>query len=262
MLGAIFGDICGSIYESTPVATVNFTPSLKTGFITDDTILTLATAEILMSHSNNPGMILKKYYNDYPMFSYGEHFVQWAEEEKPGNSSGNGAAMRTSPVGWFYNTLEEVMLATKNIAKASHNSKEAIVAAQAVARSIFLLRNGATKTYLQKDLEKNLGYTFNKSFTQTLRESYYTAQAVPSVAHAIHAFLVSTSLENAVYKAILLQADADTQANIAGALAEAYYPNAISAQAISQIKNALINPPLIDLATQFYTNHVLPKLPR
>lgn len=255
MIGAILGDIYGAPYEMNPVQEADIKISLDNSEFTDDTVMTIAIADVLMNNLD-PTDTIREYFKRYPNAGYGERFHKWAlsPDKKPYGSLGNGSAMRTAPVGWFYHDADTVMEKAAQLSRVTHDHPDAVNAAQAVALSIFLLRNGYSQKQLQIALGSFCNYTFPHSFKETNAKSFPTAQAIPSVPHAIHAFLVSESFEDAIFKAISLNADADTQACIAGALAEAHW--GIEPQLAKQALDKL-TPDLRAKATPFYEKFVL-----
>ena len=139
MIGAIIGDIAGSIYEFDDC------------FFTDDTVMTFAVAEALVNGKRDPektekAMVkaMKKYGKMYPDAGYGGRFGQWlaSADPKPYGSFGNGSAMRVSPVAWYFHSLEKVEKFAEISAKVTHDHEEGIKGAKATAAAIFLARNG------------------------------------------------------------------------------------------------------------------------
>ena len=158
----------------------------------------------------------------YGRSRFGKGFVEWVNSNTQGTSYGNGASMRISPVGFLFNTLEEVKQETYKATIPSHNHQESILCAEAVATSIFLLRNGISKEELKEYIENNyfkLDYDLEK-----LRRNYkFSSKSIDSVPQAIYAFLESNSFEETIRNAISIGGDTDTIACIAGSLAESYY---------------------------------------
>ena len=141
MIGAIAGDIIGSVYEFTDVKPeYNFQLFQPDSQFTDDTVLTVALADSILNNISYKEKLIE-YYRFYPYCSYGSGFQLWAggTERKPYNSWGNGSAMRVSPVGWAYNDLETVLIKAKESAEVTHNHPEGIKGAQATASAIFLI---------------------------------------------------------------------------------------------------------------------------
>lgn len=224
MQGAVLGDIMGSMYERTPIKTKDFTLFSAGSRFTDDTVLTLAVAEAILTGSPY-APLFKSWARRYPRAGYGQRFALWAlsEDALPGNSFGNGSAMRVSPVGWAFDDLETVLAEAARSAEPTHNHPEAIAAAQAVAGAVFLARSGKDKKDIRQFAAERLGCDMTRT-VEGIRPGYrFSSSAAQSVPEAIIAFLDSTSFEDAVRNAISLGGDADTQACIAGALAEAFY---------------------------------------
>lgn len=152
MLGAIFGDIVGSIYEFKEIPKGKFLLLNPKAYFTDDTVLTIAIAEFLLTSENlsienlsteNLTNILQRYGRKYRNCGFGANFRKWmmSSTPQPYNSWGNGSAMRVSPVGFFYSTEEEVLQVAEQTAKITHNHPEGIKGAQATALAVFLARN-------------------------------------------------------------------------------------------------------------------------
>lgn len=224
MLGAIAGDIIGSIYEHKNIKTTEFPLFHPDCRFTDDTVLTVALADSLLNgvfYVNK----LKEYYRAYPDAGYGGTFQRWAQSDdmSPYNSWGNGSAMRVSPVGFAFDTLEDVLDRAKQSAEVTHNHPEGIKGAQATASAIFLARRGKSKEKIREYVESNFGYRLDEPI-DVIRQSYeFDVSCQGSVPQAISAFLESHDFEDAVRKAISIGGDSDTIACIAGGIAQAFY---------------------------------------
>lgn len=107
-LGAIAGDIIGSVYEFCSMKEMDFPLFTDSSHFTDDTVMTVANADWLLTGDSLLG-IMQDYGNRYPAAGYGGRFAKWlrSEEPQPYHSWGNGSAMRVSPVGWAFDTLGE-----------------------------------------------------------------------------------------------------------------------------------------------------------
>lgn len=232
MIGAIIGDIVGSIYEFNNHKSKEFDLFSKESTFTDDTVMTTAVADFIMCDHGNPGQsrfisYLHKWYKKYPNESYGVKFGAWIKNFdkedytrwQPYNSFGNGAAMRISPVG-------DTMASKKNvefITAVSHNHPEGIKGAQAVASLIEISRKEKNKEKLRNYIEKEFGYDLGRTVDE-LRETYqYNETCQRTVPEAIICFLESTDFEDAIRNAISIGGDSDTLAAITGSIAEAYY---------------------------------------
>lgn len=230
MIGAIFGDIAGSVYEFNNIKTTNFDLFGKGTTFTDDSILTIAVAHwLLEGNLTKEGLAftlsyyVKKY--PHPMGSYGGRFLQWANGDisKPYNSWGNGSAMRVAPVGWAFDSLEETEKMAAISAGVTHNHPEGIKGAQTTAAAIFKARNLATKAEMKSFIEQKYGYNLNRTCDE-IRPAYrFNESCQETVPQAIIAFLDSRDFESAIRLAISLGGDSDTLACITGGIAEAFY---------------------------------------
>lgn len=224
ILGATTGDIIGSIYEWKNVKTTDFHLFTTLSDFTDDSVLTFATMNAI--NESTPYEI--NYYefgNKYKNRGYGGGFRSWLQmgDMKPYNSWGNGSAMRVSPVGWAFNTLEKVLSEAKKSAEVTHNHPEGIKGAQAVASAIFLARTGKSKEEIKNYIQTTFNYDLNRTIDE-IRPSYkFHVSCQKSVPEAIIAFLESTDFENAIRLAVSLGGDSDTIACITGGISEAFY---------------------------------------
>jgi type I restriction enzyme M protein len=228
MVGAIIGDIVGSIYEFDNIKTKEFELFDKECNFTDDTVMTLAVGKAIHDYK---GGDFKKHLietmhevgNEYPDCGYGGLFLDWMihKETKPYNSFGNGSAMRVSAVGWYAKTLEEAEELAKLTAEVTHNHPEGIKGAVSVAGAIWLARNGKTKDEIRKYVSQY--YTLNFTLDE-IRPTYdYEITCQKSVPQAIQAFLEAEGFEDAIRNAISIGGDSDTVAAITGSIAEAFY---------------------------------------
>jgi len=224
MLGAIAGDVIGSVYEASPVKASDFELFSPGSRFTDDTVLTVATAEALLGDRDYAGAY-RRYGRAYPNAGYGGSFYLWlvSEDAGPYRSWGNGAAMRVSPVGFALDTVDEVLAEAARSAAVTHNHPEGIKGAQATALAVFLVRTGADKTSIRSAIEERFGYDLARSL-DAIRPTYrFDISCQGSVPESLIAFLASTDYESAVRNAVSLGGDADTMACIAGGVAQAFY---------------------------------------
>jgi len=230
MLGAILGDIIGSRFEFSPLRKNKsedfelFGDKSDDCYFTDDTVLTIATADAIM---NNKSFEDSYHYwgNKYPESGYGMRFADWlvSENKKPYNSFGNGSAMRVSPVSWLYDNLSAVYDIAIESAKVTHNHIEGSKGACAIACAIYLARKKASKEIIKEYIELDFNYDLSRTIKE-IRPSYnFNETCQGSVPESIICFLEGSSYEDVVRKAISLGGDTDTQACIAGSIAEAYY---------------------------------------
>lgn len=224
MLGAIAGDIIGSVYEGRAIKTADFPLFQEGSRFTDDTVLTLAIAHAILEDQEY-GQTLKDFGRQYPHAGYGGHFYQWIfeEEVKPYNSWGNGSAMRVSPVGFGFDNREKVLEEARKTAQVSHNHPEGIKGAQATALAVFLARKGEDKEVIREEISGRFGYDLGRTVAG-IRPTYsFDVSCQGSVPEALVAFLDSEDYEDAVRLAVSLGGDSDTLACIAGGIAQAYY---------------------------------------
>jgi ADP-ribosylglycohydrolase len=224
MIGAIVGDIAGSAYEFHPADRYDFELFPKGTDFTDDTVLTLATADALV-HGLEYGEAYRNWGRRFPGRGYGGRFSAWLGREDlgPYNSLGNGSAMRVSPVGWTFRTLEKTLEEARRTALPTHDHPEGIKGAQAVAGAIFLARTGAAREEIRSWVSGTFRYDVSRRVID-IRPTYGFDETCPgSVPEALCAFFDSSDFESAVRLAVWLRGDADTQACIAGSVAEAFY---------------------------------------
>ena len=227
MIGAIAGDIIGSVYEKHNITITDFQLFDPHCHFTDDTVLTVAVADCLL-HGKEYAETFREYFRRYPYSGYGKDFRRWARvpETGPYNSMGNGSAMRVSPVGWVFNNLEEVLKEAKRSAEVTHNHPEGIKGAQALAAAIFLARTGASREDIAAFITETFGYRLDEPIDEIRKHYGFDVTCQGSVPQAIRAFLESESYEDAIRKAISIGGDSDTIACIAGGIAEAFYGGA------------------------------------
>ena len=265
MLGAIIGDIVGSVYEFDNTKRMDFPFFSQRSTFTDDSIMTVAVAEWLLTDNEHTHdsleSIMVKYAKDFPFPTggYGGSFAQWlfrpealvdcktgkiAGKRVPYNSWGNGAAMRASAVGWKFRTLDETERVAALSASITHDHPEGIKGAQATAAAIYLARTGKTKQEIKDYIEQRFGYDLD-THTDEIRKTYgWEDSCQGTVPPAIRAFLDSTDFESAVRIAVSLGGDSDTLACITGGIAEAYYgeiPREIFKAAIDMLPESFLH---------------------
>jgi ADP-ribosylglycohydrolase len=224
MIGAVAGDIIGSVYEHDPYKREDFPLFGPHSRFTDDTVMSLAVAKAVMSDKQY-GQEMKLLGRDYPNAGYGGNFLLWLFEDeiRPYNSWGNGSAMRVNPIGFAFDEEEDVLCEAKASADVSHNHPEGVKGAQAVALSILLARQGVTKDQIKDRITTDFSYDLHRSI-DSIRPNYqFDVSCQGSVAEGIIAFLESEDYISAIRKAVSLGGDSDTLACIAGGIAEAYY---------------------------------------
>jgi len=231
MLGAMIGDVIGSIYEFQGIKVKNFVLLTKRSSYTDDSIMTVAVGNALLETKKDLTNLrsvtikwMKFLAKIYPFAGYGSQFKRWVFEDdpKPYDSFGNGAGMRVSACGIVASTLKEAKALSRAVTDISHNHPEGIKAAETIAVAVYLLRQGKDKAYLKTYIQKHY-YPLNFTLAE-IRPTYrFNERAQDSTPQAIVAFLESTSFEDAIRNAVSLGGDADTLAAMTGALAAEYY---------------------------------------
>lgn len=253
MLGAISGDIVGSPYEFHPWQgdKDDFPLFNNKSEFTDDTVLTCALANALMSDWRDDAELRQTIVNNfceyaplYPNAGYGGRFRAWILQDKrqPYNSFGNGSAMRVSPVGWAFASLPEVEKYAALSADVTHNHPEGVKGAQAVAGAIFLARTGKSKNEIRDYLTASTGYDLNRILKEIKPVYCFDETCQGSVPEALIAFLESDDFESAIRGAVWLGGDADTQAAITGSVAEAFYggvPEPIKTETLKRLDSRL-----------------------
>jgi ADP-ribosylglycohydrolase len=243
MIGAIAGDYIGSVYEANPIKTKDFPLFHHRCQITDDSVLTIAIADVIL-HDGDYTQALQTYGRRYPHAGYGGTFRHWIYEAQPRpyNSWGNGAAMRVSPVGFAYAELDTVLAEAARTAEITHNHAEGIKGAQATAAAVFLARTEHSKDEIKAYVEQTFGYDLSRSLAEIRPRYHFDVSCQGTVPQAIQAFLESTDFEDAIRNAISLGGDADTLACIAGSMAQAFYGGVPAA--IADPVLATLDPPL------------------
>jgi len=257
MLGAIIGDIIGSVYEWNNIRTKEFPLFRDDCHFTDDTVMTIAVADAIKQGKRTTfgstfdahrGVILdkdilidsmKKWGRLYPNAGYGAGFSDWlfSDTREAYNSYGNGSAMRVSPCAWVceqtqfaHECIGDVIVLARTTAEVTHNHAEGVKGAEETARAEWLmLRARHYQDYPNnidewKDhIRKHTKYTLTKTINE-IREDYrFNETCQDTVPQAITAFLESTDYEDAIRNAISLGGDSDTLAAITGGIAEAAY---------------------------------------
>ena len=264
ILGAIVGDIVGSTREWHNVKTEDFELLPPGSRFTDDTVMTLAVAEWLMTDPTHSERTLiecmQRLGRKYPNAGYGGMFSRWliTENPKPYNSFGNGSAMRVSPVGLYANSLEEALELARITASVSHNHPEGIKGAQAIAAAIYLKRTEEfdTKGKIKRFVEQNFGYDLDINIRDIRNDYSFDVTCQGSVPIAIMAFLQEPySAETAIRLAVSMGGDSDTIGCMTASIATAERPHVISSSSLSsEIEERcrrLLPPDLLDINDRF-----------
>lgn len=242
MIGAIAGDIIGSIYEVRRIKVTRFPLFRWECTFTDDTVLTAAVADALLSRQGY-AEAFREYFRGYPSRGFGWKFRKWAQT--PGASAygswGNGSAMRVSPIGHAFAALEEVLAEAERSARPTHDHPDSIAGAQATAGAVFLARSGVRKPEIRRWVEESFGYDFGEPLDSVRKWYGFDPSCRGTVPYALLAFFESSDYEEAVRLAVSLGGDSDTLACITGGVAGAYYgvPTAIREQALEFLDEPL-----------------------
>jgi ADP-ribosylglycohydrolase len=224
VIGAIAGDIIGSVYEHDPIKTKDFPLFQRRSRFTDDTVLTVAIADAIVSGLPYAETV-RDFGRRYPDAGYGGSFRHWLHRNDAGpyQSWGNGSAMRVSPVGFAFESEDEVLRHARLSAEITHDHPEGIRGAQATALAVFLARTGHDKAVIRTRLMQDFGYDLERSVDDIRPDYAFDVSCQGSVPEAIIAFLDSVSFEDTIRNAVSLGGDSDTMACIAGGIAEAFY---------------------------------------
>jgi len=265
MLGTIIGDIAGSIYEykelqDTRKGKINLERRLEilnkkdlftdTSFISDDTILTVATLDCILNKKD-----YEKTYREYALshdelneakdhfkYAFSKDFMNWSNKnfvnEWIGKSHGNGAAMRVSPIGMIYSPIEKVEEEAKKSAMTSHNSEEGIKGAQAIASCVYMARMKFPKEEMKSYITSKYAYDLDMNLEELQQTNKFDSTCQITVPQAIYLFLESNGFEDSIRKAISIGGDTDTIAAMVGGISEAYYtiPKELQEKALTYIK--------------------------
>jgi len=242
MIGAIAGDVIGSVHEAAATKTKRFPLFTPESCFTDDTVMTAAVADVLLN-AGDYTKAFHRYFRKYPDVGYGAQFKLWCElrRTEPYNSWGNGSAMRVAPIGMAFDRLEDVLAEAERSARVTHNHPEGIRGAKAVAAAVFIARKQPEKKEITKYVESEFGYRLDQPLKSVRRTFLFDVSCEGTVPWALRSFLEADSYEDAVRNAISLGGDADTLACIAGAAAGSYYgvPPEITAEVLGRLDDRL-----------------------
>lgn len=249
MYGAIMGNIVGSRFEfDWGNKTKDFKLFTKESIYTDDTVMSIAVANALLSagcdadeHDIKEKLIysMKYWGRKYPHAGYGGNFRVWlfSDDDKPYGSFGNGSAMRVSSVGWLYQSIERTRQVARWTAEVTHNHPEGVKGAEAVAAIIYLARSGFDKDYIRDYVIKEFGYDLTRTCDEIRPYYHHVESCQETVPEAVTAFLEGEHYTAVVKTAVSLGGDCDTLTDIAASFGEAYY--GIPKKFIPEIENRL-----------------------
>ncbi len=274
MLGAIIGDMVGSIYEFHPLKSKDFNiynPKMR---MTDDSYLTIAVAKTLLKHypidyteeslQSIQDDLCKEFVSAFKAHrhaGFGGMFFYWCITSMkqghiapPYNSFGNGSAMRISPVAYFAKSEEEVKLLSKTVTEITHNHPEGLKGAEAVAMCIYLALHGYTKEQIKERMINDYYPEIkNLDFNELVEHYEFSEICQKSVPQAIYCFLISNSLEDAIRNCVAIGGDCDTTGAMAGSIAEAYYQKDELSPFEDQFLYMMIDPEVEQLIKEFHS---------
>ena len=263
MYGAIIGDIVGSRFEfDRGGKTREFKLFTKDCDFTDDTVMTTAVAEALMEAGIDAGeeevkncliKSMKKWGQAYPHAGYGARFIHWvlSKDAEPYGSYGNGSAMRVSPAGWLYDTIERTREVARWTAEVTHNHPEGVKGAESLAAAIFMARNGASMEDIDLYIREEFGYDLSRSLDDIRPTYYHVEDCMRTMPEAFECFLESESFESALRNVMYIGGDTDTLGAIAGALAEAFWGIPVS---IIEEASDYIPEDIFKVVNEFHSN--------
>ena len=254
MLGAIIGDIVGSIYEWNPIKTKEFEFLNSRCFFTDDSVCTVAVADILL-HDLPPAETMQKWCRQYPGKGYGGMFRKWihAEPPEPYNSYGNGAAMRVSPAAFLNrDNLRSALSAADKVTAITHNHPEGMKGARATTHAIWLAFRGESPANIRQVITSEYDYDLTQTVDEIRPDYSFDVTCQGTVPQAITCALESENFEDAVRNAISIGGDADTLGAIAGPIAEALH--GIPDEFIEQTENDYLAeaPDILEVIRKMY----------
>ena len=271
MLGAIIGDMVGSVYEFSPIKTKDFNIINMLSHMTDDSLLTLSVVRVLMKHypidySKESLELIKEdlikgfftTWRSHPDAGYGRSFFDWClsvekGNAKPYNSYGNGAAMRISPVGWVAQNEKEVKLLSKTVTEITHNHPEGLKGAEAISMCIYLALHGYTKEQIKERMIcEYYPEIEDLNYEELVKSYYFSPTCQKSVPQAIYCFLISTSVEDAIRNCISIGGDCDTTGAMAGSIAEAFYQKDVISPFEKKFIYLKIEPYVVKILKEFY----------
>src|SRR6185503_9515545 len=250
MLGAIAGDIIGSVHEFGCGKTKDFPLFVADSRYTDDSVHTVAVADWLLTGKDLTDSLIERT-RAHPGRGYGSMFFQWAHsgQREAYGSYGNGSAMRVSPVGFAFDDLDEVLARAELSAAVTHNHPEGVRGAQATAVAIYWARRTQGREVIRNEIERSFGYDLHRTLDEIRPHYQFSETCWGTVPQALIAFLESTNFEDAIRNAISLGGDADTLACIAGGVAEAYY-GGVPPEIDRQVRERL-DPALLEVVDRF-----------
>jgi ADP-ribosylglycohydrolase len=243
MRGAIIGDIIGSAFVNNNLDVIDFQLLKPLSAYTDNTITTLSTADAIL-HQKDYGETLKEWVRKYPTAGYRPNFLNWALSEQKVNyqSEGDGAARRISPIGFAASNLQDALKQAELSTIITHNVKIRIEASRAVAGSIYLAKQGKSKSEIKELIEQEFHFKLDHSLEDIKQQIKEMPELPTPVPAAVTAFLASKDFEDAIRKAVWLGGPSNTIASITGGLAQAFYghiPKSLLRKTLSRLNSEM-----------------------
>ncbi len=258
MLGAIIGDIVGSIYEPKDhrIKTKDFPFFSENCRFTDDSVCTTAVADTLL-HNLSPAETMRKWGKRYPNCGFSQIFKTWiyaeSEEEAPNCTFRNGAAMRVSPAAFLNrDDLDAALLAADKVTVISHDHPEGIKGARATTHAIWLAYQGENTDAIRDGIATEYGYDLTQTVDEIRPDYVFDMTCQGAVPQAVTCALESENYEDAVRNAISLGGDSDTLGAIAGAIAEALHGIPLDIKEQAKIRYFTKAPDILEVITKMY----------
>lgn len=261
MIGAIIGDIVGAPWEMKFKYEPNFAlfPEKNRGF-TDDTVLTCATADALLHHPFVPfplrfARAYKQWGLRYPDRGYGSRFKAWVKEKKYPvvNSYSDGCMMRCAPIAMFYDDREVALKRALQSIAYTHNSPESARGVQSVVDAIWMARHKATKDEIKARVQEQYGHMLNLTLSELKTKSSKDIRCNLVAPQALICFLEASNFEIAIRNAVYIGGDTDTNAAIAGSLAEAFWGLDQIPQWMVEKALSYLTPEMKEIVNKFYS---------
>lgn len=251
MLGAVFGDIVGSIYEFNNIRSKEFqlfennTRTKEKPRITDDSVMTIAIADSLLNQKD-PAQAMREWgfrhiahefcqpllKDGKPLNSFSHSFEEWLlnPNAEPYGSRGNGCVMRISPVPFLITDTAKAIEVGDRITCLTHNHPDSIKAVRAYITVMHSLRTGVSEKEIKNLLEQKYGYNMHRSIEEIRATNKFYFSCPKTVPEAILCALEAKDFEEAIRNAVSIGGDSDTIACMTGALAEMKYGIPINLQ--------------------------------
>ena len=258
--GAITGDLVGSRFERHNLRATAFTWHTPHCRLTDDSVLTVATCRALLGECGYR-TAYRETVRSFGNIGFGKGFQQWAlgpDELGTPRSSGCGASIRVSPVGWAFDDMPTVLEHAERSARSTHDSDIAVLGAQAVAGAVLLLRRGGGPEDAVA-LAEQLGLLCHRDIASWRTQPGWSAETLRTVPVAFAALREGSDFESAVRLAVSAGGDSESIAAIAGSLAEACWgvPAVLAAPALAALERA---PSLCAVVGRFRERFAMPAL--